>query len=215
MKIIFALLLLAACASKNPKDHFDDLTKADATKIKTTDDTAELSKQATPLVFKKSLRTKLASEDPVIYLDTLHALRSHYKVFEFKPQSKEVILDIRSYPGKDLGFGQIGQIIPLVQVFHEKGKVTKAQVESLYSGYDRSFVDGEFLRQVYKIKSADPSKTYYALIAAATDKTGMPLRSMQMYGNPYVSSLPVVVSPVGAFSIQQSDQFESPPKVKK
>lgn len=218
MRVVVLLLSLStvACSVPSPKENLDSLSKVEANQI-STQEKVDVQKAA-PLKFNSTTRTQLKTDDPVVFLDAKKTARSYYKVFQLKPQGEQTIIDVHTYPSKGLGFGQLGQILPLVIVYSEKGKVPDSQVETLFSGYDRSFADGQFMRSVVKLKGPNPNKNYFIAVAADSVQTGRPMPSMTNYGGAaygIITTEPVQVSPVGAFSILQTDKFEPPKSAKK
>jgi hypothetical protein len=200
--------LMSACVT-SPKEHAELLSKMDSAKVLTL---AQASAVEPTLVVKFQDRTKgwLEDKDQAFLVDEKTGERSFFKVYAFDAKASEQIIEVHTQAHKPIGYGRIGIIYPLVSFFDPSGKELK-NTENIFFDYDRTFMDGEYLRSVYKLKNLTANKRYRILVGSKTSRTGTAMKSATNYAGAGVGLIlhsGVEVSPVGPFWILQTDTFK-------
>lgn len=203
------LLFLVACTTLAPQEHQQKLNAMSAKNIEHVNAMGAAA-AVEDLNFKQSVTRILDDTSPVMQINESSKARSYYKKFKISALHADQYIEVKSYPYKPLGFGQIGIIEPLLFVYDENGKPLKS-TGKLFSDYDRSLVDGEFYRVVWRVQGLRLNRNYYVVVAANTDVTGKAGKSFTNYGGASTGVLmthSVQFSPVGKFTITQSDMFK-------
>lgn len=209
LAVASVVVLLAACTTLAPQEHKDQLNALSNDQIDKPNSVEDRTK-IEDLNFKQSVTRVLDAQSPVMIIDEKTKARSYFKKFKISALHADQYIEIKSYPYKPLGFGQIGIIEPLLFVYDENGKPLKSP-GVLYADYDRSFVDGEYFRVVWRLSGLRINRDYFVVIAANTDATGKAGKSFKNYGGAATGVIlthSVQFSPVGKFTITQSDIFK-------
>lgn len=196
--------LIVSCASKTPLQNYADLQATPASpwnKISFNPDTAKA------LRIDHSQSSMLEAKDGVVQVG---AQKTYYKVFHLPSSPRDLFFELRSLPYKPAGFGgQFGLIDPEVVFFDEKGRRLFPQPENIAREFSSSFVDGKFLRAVWKIRPH--MKAAYAVVTARTDRIGQNALSVTQYGAASVGVIfdeAVQFSPTGYFHLLTSESFK-------
>lgn len=209
MKRLIVMLLISlqwGCTTKAPIEHQQTLQQIPAGEVEKLE-SMDSKRDAIELKFNTKKNSILDSKSPVMVVGKKS--RSYFQRFKITPNGPDQFIEIRAFPYKPLGFGQIGIIQPLLFAFDEKGKTLSAN--EVFSDYDHSFVDGDYYRAVWRLRGLDPKQSYFLVVAANTDVVGQKGKDLPNYGGAAVGIMmthSVQFSPVGTFAITQSDSFK-------
>ncbi len=204
--IFVSLFLVTACTTLAPQEHQKNLNSLPAEQLQS----ADSAQAVEDLNFKQSVTRVLDSNSPVMSTNEKNKTRSYFKKFKISALHSDQYIEIKSFPYKPLGFGQIGIIEPLLYLYDENNRPLKS-VAKLHADYDRSFIDGEYYRVVWRLSGLRPNRDYFVVIAANTEVTGKAGKSFTNYGGAstgIIMTHSVQFSPVGKFTITQSDMFK-------
>lgn len=202
------LSLTCACTTLAPQEHQKNLNALPAQNVESTDKLNAATVE--DLNFKQGVTRVLDDNSPVMWTNEKTKTRSYYKKFKISALHADQYIEIKSYPYKPLGFGQIGIIEPLLFLYDENGKPLKS-IGKLFADYDRNIMDGEYYRVVWRLSGLRLNRNYYVVIAANTEQTGKAGKSFTNYGGAATGVIlthSVQFSPVGKFTITQSDLFK-------
>lgn len=209
LKFAIFFILFIGCATKAPMEHLDTLKSLpndQVPKLTSIDPKTE----AIVVEFNKKTNSILNPDSPVVKLSAEPSSRSYYKTFKMTSKGEEQFIEIRAFPYKPFGFGQLGIIQPLLFVFDDSGKPLTT-VGEVFSGYAHSFMDGDYYRGVWRVRGLKAQNDFYVLVAAKAEVTGKQGKSFTNYGGASVGVIMthgVEFSPVGAFAILQTDSFK-------
>lgn len=203
-----AIFILGGCVTPSPQEHLQVIHS----RTEQVYDLKNLPLQnvAKELKYNDKTVAFLEDKDAVLELSGKTKERSYFKVFKFVPTATEQVVEVRSTPYKPTGFGQIGILYPVVFFYNSKGQQIK-NPELVFYNYDTSFVDGQFIRGVWRLKSLEANQPAYVVIASKTEFAGKLTKPFTNYGGASVGVIfeqSVQFSPVGRFSVLQTDHFK-------
>ena len=203
------LFVLAGCIT-SPKEHANKILSLDRSQVLTREKAAAT---APAISVKINDRTKgwLEEKDPIFFIDEKTNERSFFKVASFTAAKSEQIIEVHTQAHKGIGFGSIGIIYPYVAFFDDSAFEIKKDIENLFFDYANTFMDGRYLRAVYKLNNLKPGAVYRVLVGSKTMMTGKGMGSVTNYagaGAGIFLQSGVQVSPVGPFWVLQADSFK-------
>lgn len=206
--ILFAFLV-GGCVT-SPKEAATQIQSVDRSQVLRRE-SAATSEPAMIVKFNERTKGELEEKDPIFYIDEKSNERSHFKVVSFTAKGSEQILEVHTQAHKGWGFGGVSIVYPHVEFFDSNGKELTSDVKNLYFGEASTFMDGQYLRAVYKLDNLKPNSQYRVLVGANTRLTGKSMGTVTNYaaaGAGVFMQNGVQVSPVGPFWVLQTDSFK-------